>query len=97
MATYAVFDVDWHDQNKAKEYREKFGPALEKYGGKTLCAGPPQIIEGSWKPSRIVILEFPNADAFRSWYASSEYAPVLRLRLDGATTGTALVIEGPVH
>ncbi len=97
MATYAVFDVDWHDQNKAKEYREKFGPALEKYGGKTLCAGPPQVIEGSWKPTRVVILEFPSAEAFRNWYASPEYAPVLKLRLEGATTGTAVVIEGPVR
>ncbi len=97
MATYAVFDVDWHDQNKAKEYREKFGPALEKYGGKTLCAAPPQVIEGSWKPTRVVILEFPSAEAFRNWYASPEYAPVLKLRLEGATTGTAVVIEGPVR
>ncbi len=97
MATYAVFDVDWHDQNKAKEYREKFGPALEKFGGKTLCAGPPQVIEGSWKPTRVVILEFPSAEAFRNWYASPEYAPVLKLRLEGATTGTAVVIEGPVR
>ena len=97
MATYAIFDVDWHDQNMAKEYREKFGPALEKYGGKTLCAGPPQVIEGSWKPTRVVILEFPSTDAFRKWYASPEYAPVLKLRLDGATTGTTVVVEGPVH
>ena len=97
MATYAVFDVDWHDQNKAKEYREKLGPVLEKYGGRTLCAGPPQVIEGNWKPARVVILEFPSMEAFRSWYSSPEYAPVLRLRMDGATTGTGVVIEGPVR
>ncbi len=97
MATYAVFDVDWHDQNKAKEYREKFGPALEKFGGKTLCAGPPDVVEGSWKPARVVILEFPNPAAFRSWYASPEYAPVLKLRREGATTRAAVVIEGPVR
>jgi len=97
MATYAVFDVDWRDQNMAKEYREKFGPALEKYGGKTLCAGPPQLIEGSWNPSRVVILEFPTMDAFRTWYASPEYAPVLKLRLDGATTRAAVAVEGPTR
>jgi uncharacterized protein (DUF1330 family) len=97
MATYALFEVNWHDQDKAKEYREKFGPALEKYGGKTLCAGPPQVIEGSWNPARLVILEFPNAAAFQTWYASPEYAPVLKLRQDGATTGTAVVVEGPTR
>ncbi len=95
MATYAVFDLDWHDQAKATEYREKFGPALEKYGGKTLCAAPAQVLEGVWKPSRVVILEFPSNEAFQNWYASAEYAPVLKLRREGATTGAVVTIEGP--
>jgi len=94
MVTYAIFDIDWHDQSRAKEYREKFGPALEKYGGKTLCAGTPQVIEGNWKPSRVVILQFPNSEAFRTWYASPEFAPVLQLRRDGATTHTVTLVEG---
>ena len=97
MATYAIFEVDWHDQAKAKEYREKFGPALEKYGGKTLCAGPPQVIEGNWNPARVVILEFPTTAAFRTWYASPEYAPVLKLRQEGAKPGPCVVVEGPTH
>ncbi|MGA8303842.1 MAG: DUF1330 domain-containing protein [Thermoplasmata archaeon] len=97
MATYALFEVDWHDQNMAKEYREKFGPVLDKYRGKTLCAGPPQVIEGSWNPARVVILEFPTTDDFRTWYASPEYAPVLKLRKEGATTKTVVVVEGPTR
>jgi uncharacterized protein (DUF1330 family) len=95
MATYALFEVDWHDQNKAKEYREKFGPALEKYGGKTLCAGPPQVIEGKWNPARLIVLEFPSTDMFRAWYASPEYAPLHVLRTEGASTPTVVVVEGP--
>jgi uncharacterized protein (DUF1330 family) len=95
MVTYALFEVDWHDQNKAKEYRELFGPVLEKYGGKTLCAAPVEVIEGSWNPARVVILEFPTTEMFRTWYASPEYAPVLKLRLEGANTPRAVIIEGP--
>jgi len=97
MTTFALFEIDWHDQNKAKEYRELFGPALEKYGGKTLCAGPPQVIEGSWNPARVIILEFPNPEAFRAWYASAEYAPVLKLRKEGATTKAVVTVEGPTR
>jgi uncharacterized protein (DUF1330 family) len=97
MTTYALFEIDWHDQNKAKEYREKFGAALEKYGGKTLCAGPPQVIEGTWNPARVVILEFPNSAAFRAWFASPEYAPVLKLRKEGATTKTVVTVDGPTR
>lgn len=95
MATYALFDIDWHDQGKATEYREKFGPVLEKYGGKTLCAGPPQVLEGDWNPARVIVLEFPTSEAFRDWYASPEYAPVLKLRREGATTKAVVTVEGP--
>jgi uncharacterized protein (DUF1330 family) len=95
MATYALFDIEWHDQGKAKEYREKFSPALEKHGGKTLCAGPPHVIEGDWNPARVVILEFPNSTAFHTWYNSPEYAPVLKLRREGATTKAVVTVEGP--
>ena len=95
MATYAYFEIDWHDQNKAKEYRELFGPALDKYGGKTLCAGLPQTMEGARSPARVVILEFPSSEALRAWYGSPEYAPVLKLRREGATTETAISVEGP--
>jgi uncharacterized protein (DUF1330 family) len=95
MATYALFEVDWQDQEKAQEYRQRFGPTLEKYGGKTLCAGPPQVVEGIWNPARLVILEFPNKEAFREWYTSSEYGPLMQLRNQGATTKTVVTIEGP--
>ncbi len=97
MATYAYFEVNWHDQNKAQEYRALFGPALERYGGKTLCAGPAQVLEGVRNPPRVVILEFPSMKALQDWYSSAEYAPVLKLRLDGATTETAIAVEGPVR
>jgi uncharacterized protein (DUF1330 family) len=97
MSTYLILEVDWHDAEKAKEYREKFGPALEKYGGRTLCAGPAQVIEGNWNPPRVVVLEFPGMDALRAWYGSKEYAPVLKLRMEGATTSKMIAVEGPAR
>ncbi|HXQ95010.1 MAG TPA: DUF1330 domain-containing protein [Thermoplasmata archaeon] len=86
MPAFVITEVDWHDEEKAKEYRVLFGPALEKYGGRTMAVGAPDVLEGGWKPSRLVLLEFPTMDAVREWYASPEYAPVMRLRRDGAKT-----------
>jgi uncharacterized protein (DUF1330 family) len=85
MPAYVISEIDWHDQAKATEYRTLFGPALEKHGGKTLAVqGPPLVMEGDWKPSRLVLLEFPTLAAVHTWYGSPEYAPVLRLRQEGA-------------
>lgn len=95
MSTFLITEIDWHDQLKAKEYREKFGPALEKFGGRTLYAGPAEVIEGDWKPPRVVILEFPSIQALRTWYGSEDHAPVLRLRREGATTSKMVAVEGP--
>ncbi|MCI4336679.1 MAG: DUF1330 domain-containing protein [Thermoplasmata archaeon] len=96
MAAYLISEVDWHDSDKAKEYREKFGPALEKFGGRTLCAGPPRVIEGDWKPPRVVVLEFPSMDSLNAWYGSTEHAPVLKLRMEGATS-KVVAVEGPIR
>ena len=97
MSTYLITEIDWHDQNKAQQYRAIFGPALEKYGGRTLCAGPARVVEGDWSPPRVVILEFPGPEALQAWYNSPEYAPVLQLRREGAKTPKMVAVDGPTH
>ncbi|MCI4362668.1 MAG: DUF1330 domain-containing protein [Thermoplasmata archaeon] len=95
MPAYVITEIDWHDEKKANEYRTLFGPALEKFGGKTLAVqGPPVVLDGTWKPSRVVLLEFPTMEAVHAWYNSPEYAPVLALRRDGAKTNR-VAIERP--
>jgi uncharacterized protein (DUF1330 family) len=94
MSAYLISEIDWHDPAKAQEYREKFGPPLEKYGGRTLCAGPPQVLQGDWNPARLVVLEFPSMEALRAWYGSAELAPVLKLRQEGASS-KVVAVEGP--
>ncbi len=96
MTAYLLADVDWHDLEKRDEYNEKFGSVFEKYGGRVVYVGsnPPQVLEGDWNPHRIVILEFASMDALRAWYDSPEYAPLIRVRQQGATTNI-VVMDGP--
>jgi uncharacterized protein (DUF1330 family) len=95
MPAFLVTDIEWHDEAKATEYREKLGPVMEKFGGKTLAVGAPTVLEGSWKPARLVIVEFPTVEALRSWYASAEYQPVLKLRHEGARTNMVVLDRPP--
>jgi uncharacterized protein (DUF1330 family) len=39
------------------------------------------VIEGDWKPHRVVLLRFPNRQAIRNFFADPEYAPLKALRL----------------
>jgi uncharacterized protein (DUF1330 family) len=94
MAAYLIALIEWHDPAKAKEYRERLGPTLTPYDGRTLYAGEPLVLEGAWSPRRAVLVEFPNMAALRRWYSSEEYAPLITLRNEGSTA-TLIAIEGP--
>jgi uncharacterized protein (DUF1330 family) len=37
-------------------------------------------MEGTLAPKAIVLVEFPNADAVKAWYASPEYRQALKIR-----------------
>jgi len=91
MVAYVICQIEWRDPAKHKEYQQALGPTLEKYGGKTLVAGVPNILEGAWDPTRTVVIEFPSMAAIQQWYASAEYAPVLALRKAWARTNLVAV------
>jgi uncharacterized protein (DUF1330 family) len=51
------------------------------------------VLEGTWQPSRLVILEFPSAKDARAWWSSREYAEAKALRQVCARTQMVL-LEG---
>jgi uncharacterized protein (DUF1330 family) len=67
---------------------------IAKFGGRFLVRGGKQtILEGTWQPHRLVVIEFPNMEALTSWYNSPEYAPLLALR-QPAATDHLVAVEG---
>lgn len=94
MPAYVVASVtDVWDQDKLVEYRERNTGAVAHHGGRFIVRGGRQeILEGE-APMRVVIIEFPDLDAARSWYYSDEYAPLRELRQSASTTDI-YVVEG---
>jgi uncharacterized protein (DUF1330 family) len=94
MPAYAVFDVHATDAERAARYRELSGPSVEKHGGRFIIRGGAlDVVEGDWNPERIVVIEFPSADAARAWYESDDYREARAIR-DGAGTWNMVVVEG---
>jgi uncharacterized protein (DUF1330 family) len=85
-------DADIHDQAGMDEYLEKVPATLRQYGA-TLRAATSNVetVEGGWTSRRIVILEFADMDAARTWYNSPEYQAVLPLRLNAANDRVVFV------
>ena len=94
MAAYVIADVDVTDPATFQEYGKQVPATVTRYGGRYLArGGKVENIEGSWEPSRLVIIEFPSMEEARTWYRSEEYRGPLKLRHDSANTNV-LFIEG---
>ena len=69
MSAYVIVDIEIHDAAGYDEYRKVVGATLSAYGGKFVVRGGKiDVLEGSWKPKRIVVLEFDSAARAREWY-----------------------------
>lgn len=94
MAAYLIAEHLIADAPRFEEYRSKVVPMLEHYGGRYLTrGGSHRILDGSWHPTRVVIIEFPDMDTLMAWYASPDYQPLIELRR-GAGQDVLIAIEG---
>lgn len=91
MPAYLIAHIEVHDPAGFAEYRNRVMPAIEAYGGRYLVRGGAlHTLEGTEQQRRLVVVEFPSMDAARGFYHGPEYAPVLQLRLDSATSDVVL-------
>ncbi|MBZ0169425.1 hypothetical protein MELA_00648 [Candidatus Methylomirabilis lanthanidiphila] len=94
MPAYMILDIEVSDPIGFEQYKRVAPPALAVYGGRYLArGGRTDILEGKWVPSRLVILEFPDAARAKQWLESPEYREARDLRRQSATTNI-VVIEG---
>lgn len=48
-------------------------------------------LEGTWAPTRLVVLEFPSLEQARRWYDSEDYREPKALRLKSALSDVVMV------
>lgn len=94
MSAYLILDVDIHDPEKYKEYMKLAKPMVEAHGGKYhVRGGPFEIMDGSWQPTRLVIIEYPDMASAKAMYESEEYKPLKKIR-ETCSTGHTVIVEG---
>ena len=94
MPAYVVVEVEVKDGKTYERYKLLAPPAIAAYGGRYLArGGATEVLEGSWNPPRLVILEFPTAERARAWWNSPEYAEAKALR-QACTNTDMVVLEG---
>ena len=94
MAAYIISDVTIHDEASARGYREHAAHSIAQHGGKYLArAGAIEVLEGTWSPRAVIIVEFPDMERARAWYRSAEYAEALKFR-DAALSRDLILVDG---
>jgi uncharacterized protein (DUF1330 family) len=94
MSAYIVVQVDVKEPVRYEDYKKMVPASLTKYGGRFIVrGGKTETLEGTWSPGRFVMLEFPDVDRAKAWWASDDYAAAKALRQ--ATSHTEMiVVEG---
>jgi uncharacterized protein (DUF1330 family) len=92
MPAYLIAQITVRDAATYERYKELAPPSIAVYGGRYVArGGATETLEGSWRPTRLVILEFPSVERAREWWDSPEYATAKALRQACADTEMLLV------
>ena len=94
MAAYVIADITVTDPEAYETYKRLAADSVAQHGGRYIArGGTRETLEGDWEPSRLVLLEFPDLESTRRWYASLEYGEAKEARRNAATA-RIVAVEG---
>jgi uncharacterized protein (DUF1330 family) len=94
MPAYVIVETDIHDPEQYEQYKAASPAAVAGGGGRFVVRGGElAVLEGDWSPSRLVVLEFPDLETAKAWYASENYQEAKKLR-DGAANLNMVAVQG---
>lgn len=94
MSAYVIADVTVTDADQMAQYREWSTKAAAEFSASFIVRGGAiTVLEGDWKPTRVVILQFPDSATAKIWYDSETYTNARKLR-EKAGVMRMVMVEG---
>jgi uncharacterized protein (DUF1330 family) len=94
MPAYLIVETDVNDPAQYELYKAASPGAVAAGGGRFLARGGElAVLEGDWRPQRLVVLEFEDLEAIRRFYDSPAYQEAKALR-EGAATLHMVAVQG---
>jgi len=92
VTVYAIASLKFTDRDAYNRYQAAFMEVFQRYSGTLLAADEaPRVVEGSWDRDKVVLMSFPDEEAFRDWAESPDYQRISEDRHAGADTVVVLV------
>jgi uncharacterized protein (DUF1330 family) len=94
MSAYIIVNVEVNNPAAYEEYKSKVPALIRKHGGEYLVRGGTLVIaEGDWRPTRLVLLRFPDFDSAQAFFDDPEYQPLGTLR-QRVSKADIVIVEG---
>jgi uncharacterized protein (DUF1330 family) len=94
MPAYVIVGTEITDLERYEQYKAASPAAIATGGGRFLARGGElAVLEGGWRPSRLVVLEFEDLAAAKRWYASEVHREARKLR-QGAARVRMVAVQG---
>ena len=94
MPAYLIADIEITDPLGYDEYKKRVPAVIAAHGGRYLArGGASEVLEGTWRPKRSAIIEFPNLASMKAFWESPEYRPLREIR-ERSAKSNLVVIEG---
>ena len=96
MTAYLVLDFSILDLPGFLPYADAIPTFIEKHEGRYIVRGvEPLVMEGTWSPERVVVLEFPSQEHAKAFLADPDAQPLFALR-HRTTDSKLILVEGCV-
>ena len=85
MSAYVIGHISIKNSEKWSEYRGKVPDTLSRHGGELVFRGQrSEVFSGEHPHTDTVVIRFPDVDAAKNWYNSTEYQVLIPLRNQAA-------------
>ncbi|MBZ5607889.1 MAG: DUF1330 domain-containing protein [Acidobacteriia bacterium] len=94
MPAYLIVNIRVNDPVAYERYKAEVPALIRKHGGEYLARGGKcEVLEGDWRPNRLVLFRFPSLKSIQALDADPEYQPLKNLRQSVAYT-ESVAVEG---
>jgi len=97
MPAYFIVNTRITDVSKRKQYDEYIArvvPIVESHGGKYIIRSERiTALSDSWKPDRVIVIQFASKEQIFKWLSSPEYKEIANLRIESVASEAVIVEE----
>jgi uncharacterized protein (DUF1330 family) len=94
MSAYIIANISVADPARYEEYKRLSSIAMKACGAEVCVrGGAVTVLEGDWRPERVVVLKFASVEQANRFYDSPEYREARAAR-EGIAVMRMVVVEG---